>query len=89
MTETAEQITEDLRAYAGNSEGHVSAPAELFRHAADRLDAQQMGIDALKRIHRESHNEYYPEDGWPSGHCNRDGEDWPCSTIRLLEVGEQ
>jgi hypothetical protein len=41
-------IIEDLRAYAGNSEGLVGAPAELFRAAADRIETLTADLAAAK-----------------------------------------
>jgi hypothetical protein len=51
----------------------------------DQLRDLQSKVDYLLDVfHRESHNEINKMDGWPSGHCNHDGEPWPCTTAQVL-----
>jgi len=89
MTDTNELIARLRKFVKPDAEVQPFQYMQAMADVIDKLTEQQMGIDALRRVHRESDNIAHPkDDGWPPGHCNRDGEAWPCSTIRLLGIGE-
>jgi hypothetical protein len=47
----------------------------------------EFAVRKLRQLHYEGDNEARPGDAWPEGHCNYDGEEWPCRTIRILDGG--
>ncbi len=49
-------------------------------------DELQARIDAVLDLHRESHNEFYRRDRWPTGHCNECGELYPCAVRAALST---
>ena len=66
-------------------QARVNLMTEYNGKAADDVATALDLLDSVLELHRESHNELERKDRWPSGHCNHDGEPYPCSTRQLIE----
>lgn len=67
---------------AGASERAKRAEEEVARISKDR----RADVEAVRRVHHKREAELFdPQSGEWVDCCDRDGEAWPCITIRALD----